>query len=195
MLLSVAAACLVLGLFSMSAVASAALRHDLIVLVVLSVLLGVLFSLRIGGADMPVLISFLNATAGLAAAFCGVVIENRLLIACGATVAASGSILTHVMCKAMNRSVLQVFLLSAVKSAPGVSPGKRKEGLPETSPVPPAPGPPPAGEKTALSGRSRGRKKHRRPSQCIHPAMAWAWAGPSRVVNLVKKAPGISARR
>jgi len=58
---------------------------------------------------MPVLISFLNATAGLAAAFCGIAIGNRLLIACGATVAASGSILTHVMCQAMNRGLVNVF--------------------------------------------------------------------------------------
>ncbi len=82
----------------------------LLVLIVLSVALGLVFSIRIGGADMPVLISFLNATAGLAAAFCGVIIQNRLLIACGATVAASGSILTHVMCKAMNRNLLKVFI-------------------------------------------------------------------------------------
>jgi len=82
----------------------------LLVLIVLSVVLGLVFSIRIGGADMPVLISFLNATAGLAAAFCGVIIQNRLLIACGATVAASGSILTHVMCKAMNRNLLKVFI-------------------------------------------------------------------------------------
>jgi proton-translocating NAD(P)+ transhydrogenase subunit beta len=73
-----------------------------------SVLIGVVFAIRIGGADMPVLISFLNATAGLAAAFCGLVIQNRLLIACGATVAASGSILTAVMCRAMNRSFVKV---------------------------------------------------------------------------------------
>jgi len=78
-------------------------------LVLAAVILGVVFSIRIGGADMPVLISFLNATAGLAAAFCGVAIENRLLIACGATVAASGSILTHVMCRAMNRGLSTVF--------------------------------------------------------------------------------------
>jgi NAD(P) transhydrogenase subunit beta len=70
----------------------------------------VVFSIRIGGADMPVLISFLNATAGVAAAFCGIIIQNRLLIACGATVAASGSILTHVMCKAMNRNLWKVFV-------------------------------------------------------------------------------------
>ena len=81
-----------------------------ILIIFLSVLFGILFSIRIGGADMPVLISFLNATAGLAAAFCGMIIENKLLISCGATVAASGSILTHVMCKAMNRSLFRVFV-------------------------------------------------------------------------------------
>jgi len=85
------------------------LVYHLMMLIILSTLLGLVFSLRIGGADMPVLISFLNATAGLAAAFCGVIIENRLLVACGATVAASGSILTHVMCRAMNRNLLKVF--------------------------------------------------------------------------------------
>ncbi|WP_300465450.1 NAD(P)(+) transhydrogenase (Re/Si-specific) subunit beta [Desulfobacula sp.] len=81
-----------------------------ILIIFMSVLFGVIFSIRIGGADMPVLISFLNATAGVAAAFCGMIIENKLLISCGATVAASGSILTHVMCKAMNRSLYRVFV-------------------------------------------------------------------------------------
>jgi len=82
---------------------------SLLGLVLLSILLGVLFSARIGGADMPVLISFLNATAGLAAAFCGVTLQNRLLIAFGAVVAASGSVLTIVMCRAMNRNLARVF--------------------------------------------------------------------------------------
>lgn len=86
-----------------------------LVLVALSVVLGIVFAIRIGGADMPVLISFLNATAGLAAAFCGVMIENRLLIAGGATVAASGSILTHVMCQAMNRKLSKVLLGADLK--------------------------------------------------------------------------------
>jgi NAD(P) transhydrogenase subunit beta len=79
-------------------------------IILMSILFGIIFSIRIGGADMPVLISFLNATAGVAAAFCGMIIENRLLISCGATVAASGSILTHVMCRAMNRSLYRVFV-------------------------------------------------------------------------------------
>lgn len=81
-----------------------------ILIIIMSVLFGIIFSIRIGGADMPVLISFLNATAGVAAAFCGMIIENKLLISCGATVAASGSILTHVMCKGMNRSLYRVFV-------------------------------------------------------------------------------------
>ncbi|HOO56734.1 MAG TPA: NAD(P)(+) transhydrogenase (Re/Si-specific) subunit beta [bacterium] len=83
---------------------------SLIAMILLSMSFGVIIAIRIGGADMPVLISFLNATAGLAAAFCGMIIENKLLIACGATVTASGSILTHVMCKSMNRSVLRIFI-------------------------------------------------------------------------------------
>lgn len=87
-------------------------------LIPLSIVLGVVFAIRIGGADMPVLISFLNATAGLAASFCGVVIQNRLLIACGATVAASGSILTHVMCQAMNRNLLRVLVPAGQKPTP-----------------------------------------------------------------------------
>ncbi len=82
----------------------------LVALILFSAILGGVFAVRIGGADMPVLISFLNATAGLAAAFCGVSIGNRLLAACGATVAASGSILTHQMCLAMNRPLARVFV-------------------------------------------------------------------------------------
>jgi NAD(P) transhydrogenase subunit beta len=87
----------------------------LVFLMLVSILLGGIFAVRIGGADMPVLISFLNATAGLAAAFCGVSIGNRLLAACGATVAASGSILTHQMCLAMNRPLARVFFPRSTK--------------------------------------------------------------------------------
>lgn len=96
------------GVLSLAAGAAPALV--LVALILVSMLLGVVFSVRIGGADMPVLISFLNATAGLAAAFCGVSIGNRLLAACGAMVAASGSILTHQMCLAMNRPLARVFV-------------------------------------------------------------------------------------
>lgn len=108
---------MMLALISMISVASViagnappdAVVPLMIAVSIMSAALGVMLAIRIGGADMPVLISFLNATAGVAAAFCGVIVGNRLLIVSGATVAASGSILTHVMCKAMNRSVFNVF--------------------------------------------------------------------------------------
>ena len=81
----------------------------LVAAVVVTAVLGVGAAVRIGGADMPVLISSLNATAGFAAAFSGIILGSYLLVAAGATVAASGSVLTHVMCKAMNRNLFQVF--------------------------------------------------------------------------------------
>lgn len=101
--------------------------------------LGAVFAVRIGGADMPVLISFLNATAGLAAAFCGLAIQNRLLIAAGATVVASGSILTHIMCKGMNRSLAAIFTgLPAVsgRKDDGPAPAPAPHEAPPPAPVP-----------------------------------------------------------
>ncbi len=90
----------------------------LLCLSVFALVAGVVFSIRIGGADMPVLISFLNSGSGLAAALCGMVIANRLLIACGATVAVSGLILTQVMCHAMNRNLISVFTGIKLKRVP-----------------------------------------------------------------------------
>lgn len=101
--------------------------------IVLSVFLGILLSIRIGGADMPVLISFLNATAGLAAALCGMVIANQLLIAFGATVSASGAVLTHVMCKAMNRNIFKVFFPHHKKQKGGVEEEIKTIALPGRS--------------------------------------------------------------
>ncbi|HXK61919.1 MAG TPA: NAD(P)(+) transhydrogenase (Re/Si-specific) subunit beta, partial [Acidobacteriota bacterium] len=82
----------------------------------LSILLGLQFAVRVGGADMPVLISFLNANSGFAAAFCGLIVDHQLLVATGATVAASGSILTLAMCRAMNRSLRHVLWGGSVGS-------------------------------------------------------------------------------
>ncbi len=106
--------------------------YSLLFLIFLSILLGVVFAIRIGGADMPVLISLLNATAGLAGAFCGIIIQNRLLIACGATVAASGSILTHIMCVAMNRSLPRVLIGQAKKISQDTL-SKEKRLMPEVT--------------------------------------------------------------
>jgi NAD(P) transhydrogenase subunit beta len=74
----------------------------------LSFLLGVLFVLPIGGADMPVVISLLNSYAGLAAAAIGFAISNSVLIVCGALDGASGFFLSIVMSKAMNRSFANI---------------------------------------------------------------------------------------
>ncbi len=71
-------------------------------------ILGVLFVLPIGGADMPVIISLLNSFTGLAAAMTGFVLGNNVLIISGALVGASGTLLTMMMGKAMNRSIANV---------------------------------------------------------------------------------------
>jgi proton-translocating NAD(P)+ transhydrogenase subunit beta len=80
----------------------------LVALIGLALLFGVLFVLPIGGADMPVVISLLNAFTGLAASATGFVLDSTLLIVAGMLVGASGTLLTLLMAKAMNRSVANV---------------------------------------------------------------------------------------
>jgi NAD(P) transhydrogenase subunit beta len=87
----------------------------------LTLLLGVLFVLPIGGADMPVVISLLNSFTGVAAAATGFVLDNNVLIISGALVGASGTLLTLLMGKAMNRSVTNVLFgaFGSVQSSAG----------------------------------------------------------------------------
>jgi NAD(P) transhydrogenase subunit beta len=89
-------------------IAGADRKLVLLAVVVIALVLGVITVLPIGGADMPVVISLLNAFTGTAVAMAGFVLSNATLTIAGALVGASGSILTKLMADAMNRSVLSI---------------------------------------------------------------------------------------
>src|SRR5437868_7786520 len=104
------------------AIVAGAEQQWLIVALILGALLfGVLFVLPIGGADMPVVISLLNAFTGLAAAATGFELENNVLIVSGMLVGASGTMLTILMGRAMNRSITNVLFGAFGQLAPSAA--------------------------------------------------------------------------
>ncbi len=129
----------VLLLISLACVITASMRPEdpatygiLLVGILVSLILGVLAVMPIGGADMPVVISLLNSYSGLAACAAGFVIMNNVLIVAGCLVGASGIILTQIMCKAMNRSLINV-LFSGFGASSGSSGGGGPQG--EANPI------------------------------------------------------------
>ncbi len=90
-------------------------------LVAIASVLGLLLTIPIGGADMPVAIALLNSYSGLAGAATGFVLNNNVLIIAGSLVGASGIILTQIMCKAMNRSLANVLLGRIEQAAAGAA--------------------------------------------------------------------------
>ena len=100
----------------------------LVALILGALLFGVLFVLPIGGADMPVVISLLNAFTGLAAALTGFELELDVLIVSGALVGASGTLLTMLMGKAMNRSIGNVLFGAFGQVQAGAGTGAALEG-------------------------------------------------------------------
>ncbi|MEU7633357.1 NAD(P)(+) transhydrogenase (Re/Si-specific) subunit beta [Nocardia sp. NPDC049220] len=107
----------------------------MIAVLALAGVLGLMVVLPIGGADMPVVISLLNALTGLSAAAAGLALNNTAMIVAGMIVGASGTILTNLMAKAMNRSIPAIVAggFGGGGAAPGVSGGEQKQAKATTA--------------------------------------------------------------
>jgi H+-translocating NAD(P) transhydrogenase subunit beta len=118
--------------------ASAAINRSevwIVLLLVLAAVLGVMVVLPIGGADMPVVISLLNALTGLSAAAAGLALDNTAMIVAGMIVGASGTILTNLMAKAMNRSIPAIVAggFGGTATLPGADDGVDRMVTPTTA--------------------------------------------------------------
>ena len=143
-----------------------------ILLIVLSLALGFLLILPIGGADMPVVVSMLNSYSGWAAAATGFMLSNDLLIVTGALVGSSGAILSYIMCKAMNRHFISVI-------AGGFGTGG---GAPA-----PAAGAQPAGEVVVVNGLETAELLREARSVIIVPGYGMAVAQAQHTVFEITK--------
>ncbi|HOO22599.1 MAG TPA: NAD(P)(+) transhydrogenase (Re/Si-specific) subunit beta [Clostridia bacterium] len=95
---------------------------------------GALFSMRVGGADMPITISLLNSLSGVAGAIAGLAINDLLLVAVGGIVGASGLLLTRIMCKAINRSLSDI-LLGKTSAKPSHAPKAEDKNVEQAAEV------------------------------------------------------------
>jgi NAD(P) transhydrogenase subunit beta len=121
---------IVIGL-AVSIVAGTTAPIIIVLILVVAAVLGLFVVLPIGGADMPVVISLLNAFTGLSAAAAGISLDNTALIVGGMIVGASGTILTNLMAQAMNRSILSV--VAGGFGGGGVLPGASSDGVVRTA--------------------------------------------------------------
>ncbi len=94
-------------------------------IIIVFLLYGILMALRVGGADMPIIIAFFNSLSGVATAICGLSVENLFLVGVGSLVGVAGLILTQLMCRAMNRSLPAVLQGFKSEAEPGED---KKEG-------------------------------------------------------------------
>ena len=111
-----------------AAIAGAESEWVLVALIGLALLFGVMFVLPIGGADMPVVISLLNAFTGIAASATGFVLDSTVLIVSGMLVGAAGTLLTMLMAKAMNRSIANVLFGAFGRVQTGVGEVRADDG-------------------------------------------------------------------
>lgn len=124
---------LLLGIITALTVYVVAMRPDTTIMLfytilVLSLLYGIMFVFPIGGADMPVVISLLNSFTGVAAAFGGFLYDNPVMLTGGILVGSAGTILTILMCKAMNRSLKNVLIGSFGGGAKAGPAGAKEQG-------------------------------------------------------------------
>ena len=99
----------------------------------LTLIAGIGFVMPIGGGDMPVVISLLNSLSGIAAAFAGLLLLNNVLIVAGSLVGASGLILTVIMAKAMNRTIINILFVGYASSSQAASSEEQGEVKPITA--------------------------------------------------------------
>ena len=108
-------------------------KAHLWVVILLAAEFGILFSIRVGGADMPITISLLNSLSGVAGGIAGIAVGDIMLVAIGGIVGASGLLLTQIMCKAMNRKLINILIGSTSVKAPAPKAEEAEEAPEETA--------------------------------------------------------------